>query len=348
MVKATKTTTKPQVSSFGRFKTSMGVVSTPKPGKDGYVRGQVDGKHFFIHRLMAIAFALPKEDNQNTVDHIDNNSSNNRLENLRWASFSEQVKHSFSTNNNRASNAAKLSKPVEGRTLGTEAWVPYDSCHEAARSLGLNQGSISACCSGRNKTTAGHEFRYGEANEVAVLEGEVWKPYESAWVSSFGRFKSSMGVVSTPKPRKDGYVRGHVDGKHFFIHRLMAIAFALPKEDNQNTVDHIDNNPSNNRLENLRWASFSEQVKHSFSTNNNRASSAPKLSKPVEGRTLGTEAWVPYDSCREAARSLGLDPGSISACCSGKRKRTGGHEFRYGEANEVAVLEGEVWMDVLQ
>jgi len=31
---------------------------------------------------------------------------------------------------------------------------------------------------------------------------------------------------------------------------------------------------------------------------------------------------------------------------SGNCKQTGGYEFRWGQANEVAVLEGEVWMDV--
>jgi hypothetical protein len=182
---------------------------------------------------------------------------------------------------------------------------------------------------------------------VAVLPGEVWKPYESAWASSLGRFKSSKGVVSTPKPRKDGYIRVRINGKSHLIHVLMAIAFGLPKRDDQDTVDHIDNDPSNNRLENLRWANRSEQINHSYATNENRASNAPKQSKPVEGRVLGAEEWVPYASSNEAARELGLDPGSISACCRGKQKKTGGYEFRYGEANEVAVLEGEVWMNVV-
>ena len=88
-------------------------------------------------------------------------------------------------------------------------------------------------------------------------------------------------------------------------------------------------------------------MKHSYATNENRASSAPKRSKPVEGRVLGAEEWVPYASTAEAARSLGLDPGNISACCGGRIKKTGGYEFRWGEANEAAVLEGEVWMDII-
>ena len=177
MVKATKitkTTTKPQVSSLGRFKSSRGVISTPKPKKSGYVAVCCNGKNHQIHVLMAIAFGLEKRDDQDTVDHRDNNPSNNRLENIRWASRSEQIQHSYATNKDRASNAPKRSKPVEGRKLGAEAWVPYASSSEAARSLELYQAAISACCSGRCKQTGGYEFRWGVANEVAVLEGEVW------------------------------------------------------------------------------------------------------------------------------------------------------------------------------
>ena len=180
MVKATKTTkttkatTKPQVSSLGRFKSSFGVVSTPKPMKSGYVRVTCNHKHHLIHVLMAEAFGLPKRDDQDTVDHMDNDPSSNRLENLRWASRSEQVKHSYATNETRGSSAQRTSKPVEARKLGAEEWVPYASSHEAARELGLKQGNISACCRGKQKQTGGYEFRYGEANEVAVLPGEVW------------------------------------------------------------------------------------------------------------------------------------------------------------------------------
>ena len=176
MVKVTKSSiTKAQVSSLGRFKSSRGVVFTPKPKKSGYVEVGINRKKHLIHRLIAIAFDLSKEDDQDTVDHIDNDPSNNRLENLKWANRSEQIERSYATNKERGSNAPKRSKPVEGRELGTEAWVPYASSREAARKLELNHGNITSCCNGRYKKTGNYEFRYGEANEVAVLEGEEWK-----------------------------------------------------------------------------------------------------------------------------------------------------------------------------
>jgi hypothetical protein len=127
----------------------------------------------------------------------------------------------------------------------------------------------------------------------------------------------------------------------------MAVAFDLPRRDDQDTVDHIDNDPSNNRLDNLRWANRSEQIRHSYATNKTRGSNAQRTSKPVLGRVLGTQEWTQYPSTQEAARALGLTRGNVSNCCNGKYKRTGEHEFKWAEANEEALLPGEIWRDVV-
>ena len=37
----------------------------------------------------------------------------------------------------------------------------------------------------------------------------------------------------------------------------------------------------------------------------------------------------------------------VSACCRGKQKRAGEYEFKWAEANEVAVLPDEIWRDVV-
>ena len=348
MVKTIKKNATPQVSSLGRFKSTRGVISTPKPEQSGYVCVQINRKDHRIHRLMAMAFGLAKREDQNTVDHKDGNPSNNRLDNLRWANQSEQTQHSYATNESRASNGPRRSKPVDGRRRGTEAWTRYTSSHDAAKKLELNRGSISGCCRGVIKQTGGYQFRFGEANEPAVLEGEEWRPtHGGAHVSSLGRFKSTRGVISTPKPEQSGYVCVQINRKDHRIHRLMAMAFGLAKREDQNTVDHKDGNPSNNRLDNLRWANQSEQTQHSYATNESRASNGPRRSKPVDGRRRGTEAWTRYTSSHDAAKKLELNRGSISGCCRGVIKQTGGYQFRFGEANEPAVLEGEEWMDVV-
>lgn len=45
------------------------------------------------------------------------------------------------------------------------------------------------------------------------------------------------------------------------VHRLIALTF-LDNPKNKPTVDHIDRNPKNNNLSNLRWATYSEQNKN--------------------------------------------------------------------------------------
>jgi hypothetical protein len=123
---------------------------------------------------------------------------------------------------------------------------------------------MSQCLGGKRSRCGNYEFRYAAPNEPDVLPGEEWKPYGNVLVSSFGRYRNCHGVTSTPKPKTDGYVGVQINNKTMKIHRIIAIAFNLPKRDDQTTVDHIDGNPSNNRLENLRWASPSEQVQYSY------------------------------------------------------------------------------------
>ena len=97
--------------------------------RDGYKRICLckDGKqkHFLIHRLIAIHY-IPNPDNLKEVDHINRDKSDNRLENLRWVTRSENEQNKGIRCDNTsgekyisydiANNIWKYSKTIDGKT----------------------------------------------------------------------------------------------------------------------------------------------------------------------------------------------------------------------------------------
>jgi hypothetical protein len=53
----------------------------------------------------------------------------------------------------------------------------------------------------------------------------------------------------------------HHNGKNYSVHRMVAETF-LENPNNYQTVDHIDRNRLNNDVTNLRWASYSMQMRN--------------------------------------------------------------------------------------
>ncbi|KAI5505189.1 His-Me finger endonucleases family [Trichomonas vaginalis G3] len=59
---------------------------------DGYARMRIGGKHYFKHVVIATHF-IPNPNNLPFVDHINHIRNDNRLENLRWVTCSENSKN---------------------------------------------------------------------------------------------------------------------------------------------------------------------------------------------------------------------------------------------------------------
>lgn len=89
-----------RVSSYGRVMSVKRDMIMRLDGHDTYYQIQLyhDGhsKSYLVHRLVAQAF-LPNPDNLPNVNHIDSFKHNNVVDNLEWASVSENVNHHNAT-----------------------------------------------------------------------------------------------------------------------------------------------------------------------------------------------------------------------------------------------------------
>lgn len=178
---------------------------------------------------------------------------------------------------------------------------------------------------------------------------EVWKDiagYEGLYqVSDMGRVRSCKRLVSHPKggkkvvnPRvlKPSNVHGYpsvilcTNGtiKRFSVHRLVAIAF-LDNPMNLPEVNHLDGNRANPEKTNLEWCSSAENklhAKHSLGVDYRTAAKRNKRVIRSDGRV--------FVSINEAAKESGVPRGCIYLQMQGKRKHTGGYQFRYAEERE--------------
>lgn len=165
---------------------------------------------------------------------------------------------------------------------------------------------------------------------------EIWMPiqgFEGVYeISNYGNCRRAGKRNIAPKIERNGYIRYHLSKDNnpttILAHRAVAIAF-IPNPNNYKTVNHKDENKSNNRVENLEWCDMHYQNTYGIgAVNRHKAKERAVLQFTKQGEFIKR-----FDSVSKAAQELNLNATSIHCVCKGIRryKSTGGFVFQYEE-----------------
>ena len=131
-----------------------------------------------IHRLLANAF-IPNPNNKQTVDHKDGNRQNNSLDNLRWATYSEQNSRfeSFGVRSEKII-VKRFNEKRKKRGGGHIEWLEcietleFDRISDVANYFNVTISNISLMLEkgtiGKRGVTRGYKFEYANGKRKTI------------------------------------------------------------------------------------------------------------------------------------------------------------------------------------
>lgn len=178
---------------------------------------------------------------------------------------------------------------------------------------------------------------------------EIWKPIClnccNLEISNIGNVRFASNKKSKAiHLNKYGYPTINVEHngkvKGYRVHRLVALLFINnPNPEKYDCVNHKDENPLNNRFDNLEWCD--RAYNNNYGSHNKKI--AKSHSKPIIQYDINGNKIKEWESATIAARKLSFSQSSINWCCLRKPKYNTykGFIWRYSNDTDIDYKKGK-------
>lgn len=321
-------------------------VIVPVKDGDGYYKFIIvgdDGKKYNLRRARVIGEIYIDNPHQlPIIDHINNKRSDDRVENLRWVTSSENSKN----RNNENTGRKVLQFDLSGTYLNK-----FKSLVDAANFLSENKNikvtpeEISRCALKNgdiiniedNYDLYGYIWRYLYYDEIYTLqENEIAKElcgdfgdksidFPTYKITNYGNIINKNGYILSHNVT-NGYRSINLAKKgkstNLKIHIWVALFFVPGRTDKKCLVNHIDENKENSHYENLEWVTRSENGLHS----------AHKIMKSVDQFDGKTGEFIRrFSSAKDAEEYIGCARDCVGNICRLKGNTLYGYIWRFAD-----------------
>lgn len=279
-------------------------------------------KKFSIHRLVFITFINENIQKEKVIDHINRIKTDNRVENLREATRSENAKNVDPIVKKSFDPISQYTK--DGKLI--RHWKGIDEILENHPEY--NRSHLTQSCNGNKHSAYGYVWEYKDY--VYDLKGyrpvktDDDRKYSYYMINKNGNVINKHGrpikqilneYYDVPLKSDCGYRR------HFTVHRLVAITF-IPNPDNKPLVNHKDENKFNNHKDNLEWTTPSGNSAHSLGKKVQQID--PETDKIIATFNTITEAFESLE------RGKG-NPWGIGRTCAGRQELAYRYKWQFAE-----------------